>query len=161
MNPIITGMVITVYESYGFISVDNACKSEANGDVMFAVSSVNDGRKLQYRDRVELEVERTDKGWRALWVKYTGHETEEVIGTGHILRVFGDGTGRIRPDVEGADPIKFWLTGAYKSCVAGDRVEFIARQDRNGRWQAKSVRKTDSPVPPARDWRDSWKEDAC
>jgi cold shock CspA family protein len=172
VNPIISGMVIAAYDdsSYGFISPDRACN--LGGHAMFRYEDVVNGQQLVRQDRVELEVEKTPKGWKAVWVKYTGHgpispEPEELVeGEGVVKGIYQTQTdiiGRIRPDVRDAPDVMFTITRAYEGCRVGDRVSFIARESNPGKWRARSVRKMNSPEPtppPVRDWRDSWKEDA-
>ena len=169
-NQIVTGMVIAAYDSdcYGFISPDRVCR--IGGHAMFRYGAVVDGRRLQNQDRVELEVERTPKGWKAVWVRYVSHgplapAPEELVeGEGVVKGIYPSQTdviGRIRPDVVGAPDVTFMKARAYEGCRAGDRVSFIAREAKPGVWYAKSVRKMDNPPPPESNWRDSWKEDAC
>jgi len=175
MNPIITGMVIAVYDSSqcGIISPDRVCKLDDEANAIFWYEDVVDGRQLRAQDRVEFEVEKIATGWAASWVKYTGHgplasKPEELVeGSGVVRHIIPDPAsfvGYIRPDVQGAPDVMFRKSHAYEGCGIGDRVSFIARESKPGKWRAKSVRKMNSPQPappPVRDWKDSWKEDAC
>lgn len=175
MNPIITGMVITVYGHYGFISPDAQYRDIVGRDVRYQRSKIIDHGDFVYGDRVEFEARKSPAGWYTEWVKWTGHgelepvlDNDAVLGRGRITCLVGDGDkGFITPNIEGAADVKFWASNImYKDFKVGDSVSFVARQGQNGLWRAKTVRKTDKPVPmpepkptPERNWRDSWKED--
>jgi len=161
-------MIIGILEPGGyFVAPDKGCP-EYGTDVYVPRDRVLDNRPLNYLDRVEFETEETPKGLRATWCKWIGHgrkasqnpEPQLIEGSGYILRDAERGLGSIKPDVNGADNVKFHRSAVqYKGHSRGDRVTFVARLNHNGRWIATEVRQQVETWgdPAARDWRDSWK----
>lgn len=154
----ITGLVFRIYKDSlsGYIAPDKQFHPDVPGNVRFSLDQAEGDHALACGDRVECEIENTDKGYRAVWVRWIGHGWKEPVqfvrGSGRIKYVSDDRAfGFIRSDVKGSANVKFICSTMPDPYFrVGDRVSFIACENSEGKWKATEIRITNKLIRVAR-----------